>query len=273
MTDKQGQHVPPRQQHQTISDDMAPIEILGVMIHPVTLQRLLDITTLALHRHQRMIIAYVNVHAMNLAYRLPWFRSFLNNSDIVFCDGFGVKWGARLLGHHIPQRFTPPDWIDQLAAIAAREGFSMFLLGARPGVAEKAAAQLRDRAPGLRISGTHHGFFDKNPGSAENAAVAQAINAAQPDILLIGFGMPMQERWLLENWQNVQATIALPVGAAFDYLSGEVRRGPRWMTDNGLEWLARLVIEPRRLWQRYIIGNPLFLWRVVRQRFGLLTSD
>lgn len=251
----------------------APICMLGVNIHPVYLEQLLKLIHNTLKQRERAIIANVNAHAMNLACAQPWFRAFLNQSAIVFCDGFGVKWGARLLGYHIPQRFTPPDWIDLLADLARREDYSMFLLGARPGVAEKAALRLQERFPGLRIAGTQHGFFDKTLGSAENEAVIQAINAANPEILIIGFGMPLQERWLQESWPRLDARIALPVGAAIDYVAGEVRRGPRWMTDHGLEWLARLLIEPRRLWQRYLVGNPLFLWRVLQQRLGLLRLE
>jgi N-acetylglucosaminyldiphosphoundecaprenol N-acetyl-beta-D-mannosaminyltransferase len=137
-------------------------------------------------------------------------------------------------------------------------------------VADKAAACLIERFPDLHIVGIHHGYFDKAPGSPENEAVIQQINDVQPNILVIGFGMPLQEQWLMRNWERIEANVALTGGAVFDYVSGQLRRGPRWMTDHNMEWLARLIIEPRRLWRRYLIGNPLFLWRVLKQRFGLL---
>lgn len=245
----------------------APVHILGVQVHPITLAQLLALLPAARAQQRRLIISNVNVHALNLAYRLDWFRAFLNTSDVVFCDGVGVKLGAKLLGYHLPQRFTPPDWLDQLITVAITQGWSLFLLGARPGVALRAANRLRDHAPGLTIAGVHHGYFDQTPGSAENESVVRYINAVKPDILLIGFGMPLQERWLHDNWEHIAVQVALPVGAAIDYAAGEVQRGPRWMTDNGLEWLARLLIEPRRLWRRYLWGNPLFFWRVLRQRW------
>jgi N-acetylglucosaminyldiphosphoundecaprenol N-acetyl-beta-D-mannosaminyltransferase len=103
--------------------------------------------------------------------------------------------------------------------------------------------------------------------------VLQAINATSPDILLVGLGMPIQERWLMENWGFVKAKVALPVGALFDYLAGEIPRAPHWMTDHGLEWLGRLIVEPRRLWRRYLLGNPRFLWLVLKQRLGLLRVE
>jgi N-acetylglucosaminyldiphosphoundecaprenol N-acetyl-beta-D-mannosaminyltransferase len=216
-----------------------------------------------------MILSYANIHALNLAYENHEFRDILNQSDVVFCDGFGVILGAQILGHRLAERFTPPDWLDKLADLAARNNFSMYLIGSLPGVAEKAARQIQLRYPTIRITGTYHGYFNKESHHPDNHAVVASINAAQPDILIVGFGMPMQERWIAENWEHLQVSIALPVGAALDYVAGTVRRGPRWMTDHGLEWLARLIIEPRRLWRRYIVGNPVFLLRVLAQRFGL----
>jgi N-acetylglucosaminyldiphosphoundecaprenol N-acetyl-beta-D-mannosaminyltransferase len=125
---------------------------------------------------------------------------------------------------------------------------------------------LRERYPSLEIAGTHHGYFDKDPTSVSNSHVVELINSASPDILLVGFGMPIQEQWLKDNWETIEARAAITGGAVLDYTSGALRRGPRLLTDHGLEWLARLLIEPRRLWRRYVIGNPMFLARVLRQR-------
>jgi N-acetylglucosaminyldiphosphoundecaprenol N-acetyl-beta-D-mannosaminyltransferase len=242
------------------------VSIFNVPIHTLTVDEVLALMVQTVQHRQRMVATYVNAHALNVAYTTPWFRDYLNQVAIVFCDGFGVKWGAKLLGYHIPERFTPPDWIDRLAHIARQHDYALFLLGSQPGVAAKTATLLEQRYPGLRIVGTHHGYFDKRLDSSENQAVVQAINAAKPDMLIVGLGTLVQEHWLKENWTTLTCHVALTVGAAFDYVSGEVARGPRWMTDHGLEWLSRLVVEPRRLWRRYVIGNPLFLWRILMQR-------
>jgi N-acetylglucosaminyldiphosphoundecaprenol N-acetyl-beta-D-mannosaminyltransferase len=177
-----------------------------------------------------------------------------------------VKWGARLVGGDLPYRYTPPDWFPRLVEVCAAHEHTLYFLGAHPGVAERAADQLRAALPGLQVVGTQHGYFDRSAGSAENAVVVRAINAVRPDLLVIGLGQPAQERWLTENWTDLNARVALPVGAMFDYLTGEVRRAPRWMTDHGLEWLGRLLVEPGRLVQRYLVGIPLFLWRLLKQR-------
>ncbi len=237
---------------------------------PVTVEELHAKIGAEVRGERHALVLNANVHCLNLAYGDPALRNFLNEAEVVFCDGAGVMLAARLFGRRIPERITYADWIWRLAAYAAAEGFSLYFLGARPGVAEKAAEKLAERHPGLKVSGVRHGYFDRTAGSGENEAVIRQINAAAPDILLVGFGMPLQERWLMENWRRIDARVALTGGAVFDYVSGELRRGPRILTDNGFEWLARLLVEPRRLWRRYIVGNPVFLLRVLRQRIGLI---
>jgi N-acetylglucosaminyldiphosphoundecaprenol N-acetyl-beta-D-mannosaminyltransferase len=214
---------------------------------------------------KRALVLNANANCLNLCHEDPALRDFLNGAEIVLCDGAGVMLAARILGGRIPERITYADWAWQLAALAAAQGLSLYFLGARPGVAQEAARRLRERYPGLRIVGVRHGYFDHSAGSVENRKVLEEINAAAPDILLVGLGMPLQERWLAENKHGLDAGVALTCGAAFDYASERVRRGPPLLTESGFEWLTRLLSEPRRLWRRYLLGNPLFLSRVLRQ--------
>ena len=244
--------------------------MLGVGVDPITVGELhAGIKRLAAAgAGGRGTVLNVNANCLNLLYTDAALRGFFEGADLVFCDGAGVMLAARLLGERIPERITYADWVWRLAAFAEAEGLSLFLLGAAPGVVERAAQRLGTLHPGLRILGAEHGHFDHSPGSTENEAVLQKVNAAKPDILIVGLGMPLQERWLMENRAAIDANVALTGGAVFDYVSGGLRRGPRLLTDNGFEWLARLLVEPRRLWRRYLIGNPLFLFRVLRQRLG-----
>lgn len=245
------------------------IEILGVHVHPLTVEQLHNYLAWAIDTNQHQLVLHVNVHALNLAERQPWLHEFFNRAEIVFCDGAGVILGARILGYYIPERITYADWIWQLGEFAEQNHYSLFFLGAKPGIAEKAAARLQERFPAIQITGVQHGYFDKSAHHPENEAVIDAINSAKPDILLVGMGMPLQERWLCDNWDRVESNIALTGGAVFDYLSGELQRAPRWMTDHSLEWLGRLIIEPQRLWKRYLVGNPQFLWSVLKEKsFG-----
>lgn len=249
------------------------VNLVGVPISPLTVDELHQKISCFIENGSKANILHANVHAINLAYQNSWLRSFFSSADIVFCDGAGVILGARILGNHIPQRITYADWLWQLADFSAEHGFSLFLLGARPGISEIAAKNLTKRFPNLKIAGTHHGYFDKAPQSNQNIAVIEKINQTSPDILLVCFGMPLQERWLQQNFDRLQVHVVLTGGAALDYVSGELKRAPQWMTNHGFEWLGRLLIEPKRLWRRYIMGNPIFLGRVIKQRLGLLHLD
>ncbi len=243
------------------------IEVLGVGVDSVTVDGLhAEIRRLV--RRRGGIVLNVNAHCLNFCHTDPELRRFFRAADVVFCDGVGVRLAARILGRRVPHRITYADWIPTLATFAEREGFSLFFLGARPGVAEKAASMLQKTRPNLKISGVRHGLFDHATDSPENEAMVAEITAARPDVLLLGLGMPLQERWLMENRHKLDLGVALTGGAVFDYASGELRRGPRILTDNGLEWLARLFFEPRRLWRRYLLGNPIFLARVLGQRWN-----
>ncbi len=244
-------------------------QVLGVRLHRLTVEELLALIASRAVLDGKTVIAHANAHGLNIACELPWYRQFLNQADVVFCDGFGVLLGARILGHRVraSHRMTCPDWIEDLARTCAEHSLSLFLLAGRPGVAEAAAAKLQAAAPGLRVA-AHHGYFEKT-GPANDAVVAR-INEFRPHVLYVGMGMPLQEQWIAANKERVDAHVFLPLGACLDFYAGYVPRAPRWMTDHGLEWLGRLCIERQRLWRRYVIGNPKFLWRVIRQRLGLL---
>ena len=141
-----------------------------------------------------------------------------------------------------------PGTADNVLCPGCGEAFHLHLDFIKPGIAEKAADQIRKRFPHLQVIGTHHGYFDKTLLSAENEAVIQGINAAKPNILIVGLGMPLQERWLFDNWERLDVNVALTGGAVFDYVSGELRRGPKWMTDNGDKRACRIY---RRIWKSF----------------------
>lgn len=242
------------------------VSILGVKVDDVSSAELVCFIKAAISECKKVTVSYVNIHALNIAYSDPIFRKYVNNSELTFCDGFGVKLGMQLIGQPFNSRLTPPDFMDMLAHAFSDPGYKMFFLGARPGIAQDAANQLKARYPGLVI-GAHHGYFDKSKDSPENRDVIEKINTFRPNLLAVGFGMPLQEKWIAENFDDLEINVAFPVGALFDYLSGRIVRAPRWMTDNGFEWLGRLVIEPQRLWKRYIIGNPLFFWRIIKHHY------
>jgi N-acetylglucosaminyldiphosphoundecaprenol N-acetyl-beta-D-mannosaminyltransferase len=249
------------------------ITLLGVPLSTINLNGLLKAIESGVKSDSKILILSGNVYAYNLAYNNQWLHGLYNQADFVRLDGEGVRWGARILGYCVPPRMTWADFAWQLANFAEENQYSLYLLGGKPGVANIAAERLLERHPNLIIAGIHHGYFDKTQGSEENEDVIQHLNQSRPNILIIGFGMPVQEQWVLENHQKINVNVIMTGGAVFDYISGELRRAPSWMTENGLEWLGRLIIEPRRLWKRYLVGNPIFLWRILLQRFGILRYD
>jgi N-acetylglucosaminyldiphosphoundecaprenol N-acetyl-beta-D-mannosaminyltransferase len=249
------------------------VAIFGVGIDPITKDDVLGRIREALEGGRRIVVAHVHVMGLNLAYTTPWLVEFFNRADIVYCDGYGVRVGAFLLGKRLPARFTLADWMDELMEVVRKAGSSVYFLGNPPGVAEKAGLALAEAHPGLRVAGAQHGFFDPGPGSPENEAVVEAIRAARPDLLLVGMGMPRQEAWVRDNADRLAGISIMTVGGVFEYWGGDLTRSPRWMTDRGLEWLALTLQAPGRYWKRHLVGNPVFLWRILNQRLKCTSTS
>jgi N-acetylglucosaminyldiphosphoundecaprenol N-acetyl-beta-D-mannosaminyltransferase len=206
------------------------------------------------------MVTYVNPHTVNVASRDPTFATVLASADVRLADGFGIRIAARRRGVRVPAILNGSDFNATVLRRSARRGWPVFLLGGREGVAELAAQRLCSSIPGLTVVGTHHGFF----GGDEAAAVAARIRASRASVLMVALGQPRQEQWLAAYLEASGARVGLAVGGFLDFSSGRVRRAPHWMNRAGLEWSFRLAQEPRRLGRRYLLGNPRFLWRVMR---------
>lgn len=243
---------------------MAKVDVLGVGIAPIDESQLLSAVRAALAGPRGSLFAYVNVNAINLAVDLPWFRDLLNDAECAYCDGEGVRFGAGILGRTIPARIALTYFFWDICAEAERNGYSIYLLGSHDHILTEAVARIRHRYPRLTIAGTHHGYFAKDGRPSEE--VVAKVNAASPDLLFVGFGMPLQEDWIRRYRPSLNAGAVFPCGSMIDYASGLKSIAPLWMRKNGLEWLYRLFQEPGRLWRRYLVGNPLFVMRVVHQR-------
>jgi N-acetylglucosaminyldiphosphoundecaprenol N-acetyl-beta-D-mannosaminyltransferase len=208
-------------------------------------------------------VMYVNAHVVNQSQGTPELGRALRRADVVYCDGYGVRLAARALDLAIPHRMTGADWIWGLATLCELSGSSIYLLGSEPPIAREASARLQRWYPRLEIAGAHHGYFDLD--SPHNERVIEDIRDARPDIVLVGMGTPKQELWVDRYADRLDGAVVWTVGALFDYVSGHMPRAPRWLADNGLEWIFRLAIEPRRMWRRYLLGNPAFLGKVLTE--------
>lgn len=180
-------------------------------------------------------------------------------------DGKSLVWAGRLLRCTLRERVTGVDLFDALCARCASHGVSIFLLGGRPGAASGAVTEMARRYPGLRVAGTYSPPLGFEHSPAERLRILEMLRDAAPGILFVGLGAPKQELWIAENLPLTNIPVAIGVGASFDFASGMVRRAPRWIGDIGLEWLFRLLSEPRRLWRRYLVGNVRFAGLVLRE--------
>ena len=208
-------------------------------------------------------VMYVNAHCMVISRNDEEYRNILNAADLVYADGMSLVWGAKLSDYYLPGRSTAADFMPMFCKLFAEKGLRVYLLGAQPGVAETAAERLKQNSPTLEIVGTHHGYFHQ----AEDDRIIAEINKSRPHILLVGMGVPYQEKWIHAHYSRIDVPVIWGVGALFDFLSGSVARGPQWLLDNGFEWLCRLFVEPGRLWRRYLVGNLLFMAHVFHWKF------
>lgn len=208
-------------------------------------------------------IATVNADFVIKAQDDPELRMILQEADMATADGMPLVWGARLLGVDLPGRVTGADLVPSLAALAAEKGYSLYLLGGGPGVADRAADVLRERHPDIRIVGAvsppYASVLELNP------ALVEDIRNARPDILLVAFGNPKQEKWIAMHAPEVKVPVMIGVGGTLDFIAGVTRRAPTWMQNAGLEWAYRLAQEPRRLWRRYMVDLTGFGYFFARQ--------
>lgn len=200
----------------------------------------------------------VNAHVCVQAAKDPPMREAIQMADLAYPDGQAILWAARALGHRLPERVATTDLVFPLVESAADSGRRIFFYGAAPGVAKRAADRLVERHPPLQIS-TSDGYVDDMP------ALVEQINQFGTDILFIGLGDPLQQRWIEEHRAHLRVGVILTCGGLFDWTSGDNPRPPQWMVQAGLEWLWRVAIEPRRLAGRYLKSNPVFMFRVLKQ--------
>ena len=206
-------------------------------------------------------LAFVNPDCLNIAWHNADYRATLLAAERVIPDGIGIHIGCRMLGQALRENVNGTDMFPLLCAAAADAGRSLYLLGARPGIAAATADKMRQRFPALTIAGVRDGYFSET----EEAGVIDTINRSGADILLVAFGAPRQDIWLRQHRATLHPRVCMGVGGLFDFYSGRIERAPVWMREIGLEWSYRLMQEPGRMWRRYVIGNPLFLLRVWRQ--------
>jgi N-acetylglucosaminyldiphosphoundecaprenol N-acetyl-beta-D-mannosaminyltransferase len=243
------------------------LRILEVDIDAVTVADAIATFESFIARRRPCLAFPVNVDVCVKIQRDPELRAAFRAADLVLVDGTPMMWAARFLGRPLPARVSGSDFVPVLCRVAAERGYRIFLLGGGPGIAEGARRWLEDRYPRLRIVGTYAPPVGFEKSEQENKKIIDLVRAASPDVMLTAFGASKQEKWLVRFRDDLAVPVSMAVGSTFDYLAGRLKRAPMWMQRAGLEWMFRLAQEPRRLWRRYLVDDPPFVYYVLRQRF------
>jgi len=240
---------------------MRSVEVVGLRVDVVGIRQVVDELIEWTDRTDRVRVAVgVNAHVCNMAAKDAMLRDFVRAADLAYADGQSIVWAGRVFGAKVPERVATTDIIFPLSSAAAAAGRRIFFYGSAPGVAERAAARLVAIEPDLQIE-VANGFIPKS----ELAELVQRINDFGTDLLFVGLGDPLQQQWIEEWREDLRVPVVLTCGGLFDWTSGNNRRPPEWMVKAGLEWLWRVLIEPRRLARRYLLGNPVFIYRLLGQ--------
>ena len=221
--------------------------ILGVNVDVLSKDELIEKMQIILEQDNGSYVFTPNAEILYRAYKDKEYRKILNSASLLIPDGSGVALASKLKAEPIPSRLCGIDLAMDTLKYAAGRGYSVFLLGGKKGIAEKAADHLRAEIPTLKICGTHHGYFNKTTDSTENLDVCRKINASSPHLLFVCFGAPAQEIWIYENLKDLPSVrLAAGLGGSLDVWAGNVRRAPRIVQKSGLEWLYRAIRQPSR---------------------------
>ena len=259
----QGQKKPGRKQLRSDTDKSGQlIRLMDMSFLDCTLSEAADIVIKAAQLKNPLNVFFVNAHCVNVAQRDTEYKKMLHDAPFVFADGAGMALAAKILGSQLCNNVNGTDLFPIICETAAKEGIRIGLHGAAPGIAENCANKMREQIPGLEIVHVSDGYLN---AEAEEQAVEE-MNRKDVQILFVAKGVPLQEHWIQEHRDRVNAPVMLAVGALFDFYSGTVERAPVWVRQMRLEWLYRLAQEPRRLFRRYVIGNPEFVLRTIWMR-------
>lgn len=236
------------------------LDIRNIRLTNIGMEDALNAIDAALVARTPTQVAFVNADCVNIAAGNPYYHETLTKMDWVFCDGIGMKIAGKILSKPIRENVNGTDMFPLLCKDLASKGARLYFLGARPGVARATASRMKEQFPGLVVAGCQHGFFHPE----QLPEVIGDIRASQADVIFVAMGAPRQEAWIRENFPATGATVAIAVGGLFDFYSGNIPRASLWIRRLGMEWIWRLLQEPRRLWRRYLLGNWCFMARIIK---------
>lgn len=253
-----------------LNDDatLARTDVLGVHVNVLNMEDAVSLCDAHIRSERKGYVCVTDVHGVIEAQTDPSFRRILNNSYMTTPDGMPLVWVGRLQGHAEMRRVYGPDLLMALCSVSVARGYRHFFFGGKPGVADRLAAKLTAKFPGLQVVGTYAPPF-RSLTAAEEKELEARMAETRPDIFWVGLGLPKQERFMAEYCGRLDAKLMIGVGAAFDIHAGLVKEAPQWLKNAGLQWMHRLCQEPRRLWRRYAVCIPRFMWGIGLQFLGV----
>lgn len=252
------------------------VNILGTHINSIRNQDLLDAFTKVIIEwrnnpstiNSTTQVCITPTNSILAARKQPHVQAIYNAAEWVICDGVPVKWAAGFLGTPIVERITGLDLLPDLIQLAHEKNFTVFLLGASPGVGEQLKNKIESLYPNCKVTGVYVPPFMSVFTHEENQKMLEAVNQSNADILLVSLTAPKQDIWIAEHKHLLKVPLSIGIGGAFEVMAGLVPRAPKWMHGAGLEWLYRLIQEPKRMYRRYLIEAPLFIPLILRQKFS-----
>jgi N-acetylglucosaminyldiphosphoundecaprenol N-acetyl-beta-D-mannosaminyltransferase len=245
------------------------VNVLGVGVSAINIPMALEQIDLWIKgRDVKTYVTVSGVHGVMESQRDEAIRRMHNDAGMVTPDGMPLVWLGKMAGHKHMDRVYGPDLMLALMEKSQKEGFRHYFYGGADGVPELLKRKLEEKYPGIQIVGTYSPPF-RALTQEEDAQIVQMINDTRPDIVWIGLSTPKQEKWMSAHVGRISAPVMIGVGAAFDFHAGLKSQAPRAIQRSGFEWLYRLITEPRRLWKRYLVNNPLFILGVLGQKLGL----
>ena len=244
------------------------VDILGTPVSSLTMDELFSDWESVIKAGEKVHVCITPVNSILAARATARVQEIYKHADFVLCDGVPVKWASGFLGDPIKERITGLDVLPRIFPFASWHEFTLFLLGASPGVAETLKTVMEAKHPGVKIVGIFVPPFRAVFSAAENAEMIEAINAAKPDMLLVSLTAPKQDIWIAENLEKLDTHVAIGIGGAFEVAAGMIQRAPLWMQKSGLEWLYRFLQEPKRMFRRYFVEAPVFIPLIIQQKFN-----
>jgi N-acetylglucosaminyldiphosphoundecaprenol N-acetyl-beta-D-mannosaminyltransferase len=244
------------------------VNILGTMVSSLTMVELFADWCQLIDEGQKSQVCITPVNSILAARATARVQEIYNNAGYVLCDGVPVKWASEFLGTPIKERITGLDVLPRIFPFAVERNFTVFLLGASPGVAETLKSVMQVKYPSVKIVGTFVPPFRVVFSEEENQEMINAINALKPDILLVSLTAPKQDIWIAENLTELNTHLAIGIGGAFEVAAGMIKRAPAWMQKTGLEWFYRFLQEPKRMFKRYFVEAPVFIPLIIQQKLN-----